>query len=268
MTENRQKIAISGSHGVIGEKLMERLKYENVYRLGRDGVIPNKTDVVFDLASYGNLYSQYYIPPTEMAVRSYTANLMRLIKSIDEWDKQGKFIYISTSAVILTNKTFYSLSKEAAEKYIQHIQPKLNLKIAIVRPYTVIGVGEHSEHLIPTLIDSCLSGTKIPFVSWPKHDFISYDDFIDALLLIKDKGELKSEIYEIGSGKEYTNEEVKNLVEKTTGKKANIEIVDNLRQYDSERWRAPHSAIYRLGWKPKQSLEQIIEQMVYAKKNS
>ena len=246
----RSVVAVSGSRGFLGEHLIQRLSSEKVIRLDRSGEVPY-CNTVIDLAGYGNLYGQNDISEI------YKANLTRVIKSVENAGG-AKYIYVSTSSVKLPFQTPYSLSKKASEEFLQSI----GKKIAIVRPFTIIGTGEQEEHLIPKLIQSCLYGTEIPFVSDPVHDFCDVDDFVDALLTVKDKGLFRGEIYEVGSGRQTSNDEVRLLVEDITGNKANIRPVESLRNYDTKDWVANNERICSLGWKPKVSLEQGIKRMI------
>ena len=260
------KIAISGSNGVIGSQLAKRLGKTNA--LDRTGNLTAHYDIIYDLGAYGNLASHYIGDERKVAKEIYKANLFRVIELISNLRGDEKYIYISTSSVGVPVKTAYSLSKQAAEEYIRHVQSKAKMKMCIVRPFTAIGIGEQEEHLIPRLIDSCLNGTRIPFIGHPVHDFVSYDDLVDALILLKDMGNFNGEIYEVGTGISTSNEEIKEIVERITGKKANIERVRKLRDYDTEKWSANLEKIMKLGWKPKKSPRDIIREMVYAKQNT
>lgn len=253
----QERIAISGSHGFLGSHLAARL--QEPIRLDRDGVVPKDIDVVFDLAAYGNLASHSIDP-----ARTYRANLMRVIEE-NEWIDNEKWIFISTSSVTLPKQTLYSLSKKAAEEFLQQI----NKRVVIVRPFTIVGTREAKEHLIPKLIDSCLNGTEMPFVPDPVHDFLDVEDFVDALLVIKDKAQFKGEIYEVGGGEQVSNDTVRQMVEEVTGKKANLKYVNNLRSYDTKNWRSNLERISTLGWKAKKNLFQTVREMVeYAKTNT
>jgi len=245
----------------LGEALVSRLEQANnkVFRLGRDGVIPEGLNVVFDCAAFGNL-AGHRGDPKEI----YKANLMRVITEMDYLDDKTKYIYISSSSVARPTQITYSLSKKAAEEFLQ-IQDK---KIAIVRPFSMTGIGDQPEHLIPTLIRSCLKGEEMPFVPEPHHDYIDVDDVVDALLIIADKGLFEGEVYQVGRGKSYSNQEVREMVENATGKKANVQLVESMRSYDSTDWVSDNTRIWSLGWKITKSLEQTIQEMVnYARKN-
>lgn len=255
----KEKVAVSGSHGFLGHRLSERLVLSEA--LSRDGEIPEDTAFVFDCAAFGNLASQR-IDAEEI----YKANLMRVVKSLDNLPQGAGFIYVSSSSVARPKQNMYSLSKKSAEEYIRLMVEDKKLKAAIIRPYAITGVGEQAEHLIPTLIRSCLYGEKMPFVPWPSHDFIDVEDVVDAMLIIREMGKMAGEVYEIGRGVGYTNQEVLQIVERVTGKEANIELIDNMRAYDSTEWKADTYAIKELGWEPEKSLEQSIEEMVIDEK--
>lgn len=225
--------------------------------LGRDGRVPRDVSFVFDCAAYGNLASQR-VDANEI----YKANLMRVIESLNNLPEGAGFIYVSSSSVARPKQNLYSLSKWAAEEYIKLMVEDKRLKAAIVRPYAITGVGDQREHLIPTLIRSCLDGEEMPFVGWPVHDFIDVADVVDAMLIIKEAGKMQGEVYEIGRGVQYTNQEVLETVEEVTGKKANIRESEGMRSYDSKEWGANTFAIKQLGWEPEKTLRQSIKEMV------
>lgn len=259
----RLKIAVSGSNGFLGGALAKRLEQSGhqVFKLGRDGAIPKDSHVVFDCAAYGNLSSQRDNPH-----EIYNANLLRVIESINNLPKDVPFIFVSTSSVLRPKQNLYSLSKRAAEDYIKLAVEDRGIKAAIIRPYAITGVGEQEEHLIPTLIRSCLNGEEMPFVGWPVHDFIDVEDVVDAMLIIKEMGKLNGEVYEVGRGIQYTNQEVLDMVEKVSGRQANTKETFGMRSYDSKEWFANTTTIKNLGWEPEKSLEQSIKEMVNEKK--
>ena len=79
------------------------------------------------------------------------------------------------------------------------------------------------------------------------------------------------EIFNLGCGRQYTNQEVLDIVEKATGKKANITPVKSMRDYDSELWMADNTKLKSLGRRQTKTLEQSIMEMVqheFEKKNN
>ena len=186
---------------------------------------------------------------------------MAILKQID-WEKINSFIFLSTSSVKRRVQTFYSRTKRAAEEILLAYMEKYNAPISIIRPLSITGVGEQKEHLIPTLIRSCFLNIEIPFVPRPHHDFIDVEDVVEAILLLKEK-RVKG-IFEAGRGESYSNQQVLEMVERITGKKAKIKLVDSLRPYDSEEWVNTNFRLRKLGWRPRKPLSQSIKEMVEA----
>jgi len=222
---------ITGAHGFIGSHLYKRLPNAiPVPRYAR--AIGANGDRVFLLGTYGNRYGQN--------------DIAEMIRVNVPREVYGRIVYVSSSSVHLEVQTPYSHTKKAAEEVLL-----AQGKHCIVRPYTVVGTGDHG-HLIPELIESCLTGKEMDFVPWPEHDYIDVEDVVDAILT------LPPGIHEVGSGVGRTNQQVRDMVEQITGKKANVRIVGGLRPYDTKNWRAPFCAA-------RKSLEKSISEMVAAR---
>ena len=153
-------------------------------------------------------------------------------------------------------------AKKATEEMIQIAVRDWGIRAVIARPYTIIGRGEQREHLIPSLVNSCLWGQEMPFVESPVHDFVDVKDVVDALLIIAEKAKFKGEVYEIGTGKQLTNGRIREIVEKTLSCPAKIKLVKSLRSYDTKRWRAKNRNLRALGWSPKRTLKETIQGVV------
>jgi nucleoside-diphosphate-sugar epimerase len=217
-------------------------------------------DYFYFFSTYGNMYDH-----TDED-RMFQANINDLLHILIEAKQYPfkSFVFLSSSSVKL-KPTTYSRLKKAGEEILLSQMDKHQLPILIIRPFSVTGVGEQKEHLIPTLIDSCFTGKLVNFVPEPRHDFIDVDDLVDGILNLSQLG-IKG-IYELGSGKSYSNQEVLDLVEKVTGKKANINKVDSMRSYDTQDWKSTNLKARGYGWLPRKSLEQSITEMVKAYEN-
>lgn len=267
----RLKAIVTGSNGFIGKHLVSRLGADGVDilpierkmfkapNLLRDIVIAFQPALIFHLSAYGNLIHQTDDIETIQANITNLFNLLLASRDVE----YTNFINFSTSSVMLPTKTMYSATKASGEEICKAFASKYQKPITSIRPFTVIGRGEHQEHLIPTLIRSCMLGEKMRFVADPTHDFIGIDDFIDAIRAIIQNYYTSGKIIDIGTGIKTTNQEVLELVEKVTQKKANIIPVKSMRAYDNNNWVANPAIIQSLGWKQKQSLETVIADMVY-----
>jgi nucleoside-diphosphate-sugar epimerase len=255
------KSFVTGASGFLGSHLIKRLDdYISIPHSKIQTVKLLPFDYFFFLSSYGNLASQ--TDDSEI----FKANIEDLISTLNQVKTMNfkSFIYISSSSVKLRHQTTYSRCKKAAEEILLAVMEKHNLPICIIRPFSVTGVGEQEEHLIPTLIRSALTGEKMNFVGTPTHDFIDVEDVVDGILNLAEHG--ARGIFELGTGVKTQNEQVLKLVEGVTGKKANINRINSLRDYDNDNWVSTNFKARSFGWLPTKTLKQTIEEMVNAYK--
>ena len=254
-------IYVTGSSGFLGKHLLTKLSSPISIPHSKLSTIKLEDfDRFFYLASYGNLIEHDNGP--DGTAKVVKANVTDLCHVLDQAirHKFKSFVFMSTSSVKLQVQTTYSRTKRAAEEILLAYREKYHVQIIIVRPFSITGCGEQPSHLIPTLIRSCMTGEKINFVKEPKHDFIDVEDIVDGLLNLSDNQ--AGGIYELGSGKSYSNQEVLEIVEKVIGKKANVNNVSCLRSYDNLNWVSTNFRARSFGWLPKKSLEQSIVEMV------
>lgn len=268
MKSSVPRVLITGANGFIGSHLLQRLLEDVVevraiphqilrnFDLLKGVVFEYQPSIIIHLAAYGNLITQQDDDETIQANYINLHNLLKATKDID----YEMFVNFSTSSVSLPVETMYSSTKASGERLCRAYAQKYLKPIVSVRPYTVIGTGEPSIHLIPTLLRSCLTGEKMRFVGEPVHDFIGVDDFVEAIRLIIEQIEIPS-IIEIGTGIKTSNREILQIVEEVVGKKANIIEVRGLRSYDVQGWVADPAIIKSLGWEQRQSIRDIIEEM-------
>jgi len=250
---------LSGSTGFLGSKLAARLAQLDyqVVRLPRgllqhpeeleDFIQDEQPDYIFHLAAYGNMAHHQ---DREEIIRANIVGTFNLLEATKEINYK-RFINVSSSSVMLPVQTLYSASKKAAEALTEAYKGK---PIINVRPYSITGVGEQPEHLIPTLIEAAYLGKRVNLVPEPVHDYIDVEDVVSGLVDIAVEPGFE-DLLCLGSGKSYTNLQVKELVEDVVGKPIHIEIVRSLRSFDTTDWQSPHD------WSQK-TLQQSIEEMV------
>jgi len=238
---------VTGSQGFVGKHLMKKLKGMTV-PIKQKQMPYDDCEHLFFLSTYGNMAS--HTDHTEMI----RANVVDPLMWIQSELVKGLFVFMSSSSVTLPVQTPYSMTKRAAELILLSLP---ELPSAIVRPYSITGVGEQKEHLIPTLIRSCMEGAPMDFDASPVHDFVDVTEVADALISLA--GDKATGIFELGSGIPHTNQQVRELVEGVCGKKANIQSSVRMRAYDNEQWYCRNPTPYLHHRKP---LKQSIYEMV------
>src|SRR3990167_1362876 len=246
---------ITGSNGFIGSHLSKKLKLTSIPHEKLSTIKLKPFGKFFFLSTYGNLVDQ---TETDKIIQANLTDFIHIINQIDT-TKLKSFVFTSSSSVTLKVQTMYSRTKKAAEQLLLAFKEKYHVPICIIRLYSCTGVGEQEQHLIPTLIRSCLKGELVNFVPNPVHDYIDIEDVVNGIINLSENQ--AGGVYELGNGRGYTNQEVLEIVEKVTGKKAKINIVDHLRDYDTQDWICRNFRARSYGWSPRKSLEQSIKEM-------
>jgi nucleoside-diphosphate-sugar epimerase len=250
---------ITGAHGFIGTHLTNRLvSKEQVIIIPHDQISTAKLDPFtsfFFLSSYGNMASH----TDEDAI--FKANIEDLLSVLKQAKniKFKSFVYISSSSVMLKTQTTYSRCKRAAEEILLAFMERHDVPICIIRPFSVTGVGEQREHLIPALLRAAQTGETVNFVPNSVHDFIDVEDVVDGIISLSENG--ARGIYQLGTGKGYPNKIVLEMVEQITGKKIKTNIVDSMRPYDNDNWVSNNFKARSFGWLPKKTLQDSIKEM-------
>lgn len=279
-----RSILITGANGFIGValskkmlelgckviKLPRELLYEPMELKNFVHIV--KPSQIFHLAAYGNRYDQI---GADMIVRANILGTFNLLEATRQLEYEA-FVNTGSSSEYgnkvkpmketdnLDPNTLYGVSKVATTFIARYYAETYDKPIVTIRPFSVTGIGDQDSHLIPTIIRSCLFGEKMKFVAHSVHDFIDIDDFINGVLLTaKNAKILAGDVINIGTAKQYSNQEVKDIVEHEIRNKANIEEINQLRTYDTKNmWQADNSRLTGLGWVQTKDLRKIISEMV------
>jgi UDP-glucose 4-epimerase len=252
------KTYITGASGFLGSYLTKKL--QSPISIPHNQIHTTKLkdfNYFYFLSSYGNLST--HVEDSKILKANVTDLIDILLQT--KWGKVKSFVFVSTSSVKLPVQTMYSRAKRAAEEILLSFAEIYKAPICIVRPFSITGPGEQKAHLIPRLIDSCLTGAPLEFVGSPKHDYIDVSDVVEGILALSHAGARGT--FELGTGKSYSNQQVLGLVEKLTGKKANIKTkLKAAKSYDTKDWISQDFGARNYGWIPKIKLEETIAEMV------
>lgn len=157
----------------------------------------------------------------------------------------------------------YSATKAGADHLAQSFYTTHNLPVLITRTCNNFGPRQHPEKLIPKFITNAAAGEALPLYGDGTNirEWIYVEDNCRALDLVLREGE-PGEIYNIGTDAEKTNLEVTRAILNAVGSDENlIKFVDDRAGHD-QRYALNTEKIKRLGWEPKYTFEEGLENTV------
>lgn len=170
--------------------------------------------------------------------------------------------------------SFYAAAKAGQTFLCQAFAFQYNKPIVTLRPFSVYGQYEQNDRFIPTIVKAVIEKKPIQLTEGKqRRDFIYVDDMVNAYVkLLKRGGKLKGKILNIGTGKEYTNDEIVKILFKISNKKTVIEKGKfPKRIWDNPHWVADISEAKKLlNWCPKFTLERGLKKTYhwYLKNNN
>lgn len=223
------------------------------------------------------------IPHSYLAPKSYAdTNILGTLNLLEAAKTQGvkKFIHTSTSEVYgsalytpidekhpLQPQSPYSASKIAADMMALSYFHSFDLPVCIARPFNAYGPRQSARAFIPSIISQILSGAKELKVGSlsPKRDLNFVRDTCWGLWAIFQSGK-NGEVYNIGSGAEYSMREVLERVCEIL--KCEVKITE-----DAARIRPEKSEVQRLlcdssklkaisAWESRVSLEEGLDETI------
>jgi nucleoside-diphosphate-sugar epimerase len=239
------KIFLTGTQGFIGRNLVEYYKGHVIveYERGSDmrSDLPlAEPDLIIHCAA------EIYKP--ELMWKSN----MILLHDILEYVKDHpttKLIHIGSSseygpiprAAAETDRInpvdMYQATKGAGTLLCQGYAKQYKLDITVARAYSVYGRYEKPHRLFPRLWRAFQINQPMKLFHG-YHDFIYIDDFIRGIdYIVNANDKPLGDIVNLGSGIQYSNQEVLELFEKVSGRVGPVEVVPSMaKEFESEVW--------------------------------
>lgn len=149
----------------------------------------------------------------------------------------------------------HGATKAAASLVCHALARELGLQLIVLRPFQVYGPWDNPRHLVPTTIAAALSDSELVLAPHGRRDWVFISDVIEACLLALD-ADLAGEEINIGSGQQWSNQEIVGEIERLCGHRIRVRRDDRAgRPWDRDDWRADRSkAKELLGWEPRHDL--------------
>ena len=286
-----KKILITGATGFIGTHLIPQLtKNHKIVGISRNKIkstknftssslditksdlrIKNEYSDIIHMAAYSDV-AYCNLNPTkcyELNVKS-TQKMLEIARKND-----SSFVFLSSSHVygdpnkqsISENSscnpsTHYASSKRMSEILCETYAKTYGLDIQIARLFSVYGPKSPKSNLIFNIINQMINNSKITLGNtYPKRDFIFVSDVIMGLIKILNSKKKGFQVYNLGSGKSTSVEDlVKNCFSISNKKLKIISAKEKRRENEIMNIQANISKMKKeFNWKTEISLKKGLE---------
>jgi len=282
-----KKVLVTGGCGFIGHALtLELIKkgydvdvIDNL-SIGKEAKIPEGCNFLGgDIRAMDNMEDKPYQyifhlaalsriqPSFENPYTTFSVNVDGTKQVVRYAVKNGcKLIYAGSSSKHHNPELSpYAMSKYMGEVWVKMEKRVFGLNSEIVRFYNVYGPGELVDSHMAAVIGLWRSQVEknhpITIVGdgEQRRDFTHIDDIVDGLIRIAESDEKHQDAWELGTGKNYSINEVANLF-KEKFKCVKVYMSNQQGNY-RETIRINNDAIERLGWKPTDKLVEYIKSL-------
>jgi UDP-glucose 4-epimerase len=216
-------------------------------------------DCIFHLAALSRIQ-----PSFEKPQQTFSVNVDGTKQVVEYAHRnKSKLIYAGSSSrhhnPILSP---YAMSKHMGEEWIKMYKGVYDLNAEIVRFYNVYGPGElvdsHMAAVIGLWRAAIRKGEsiKIHGDGEQRRDFTHIDDIVDGLIRIAESDEKHDDAWELGTGKNYSLNEVADMFGDVKKEYTN-DVKGNYRK----TLRLNDDAIQRLKWQPTDKLKSYINEI-------
>jgi dTDP-glucose 4,6-dehydratase len=207
--------------------------------------IINEIDAVINFAAESHVDRS--ISGASDFVQTNIVGVQVLLDAIKASGKKIRFLQVSTDEVYgsiesgswteewpLQPNSPYSASKASGELLARSYNRTHGMDVVITRCSNNYGTHHFPEKLIPLFITNLIEGKKVPVYGTGKNvrDWLHVDDHCRGIYAVLMKGK-SGEVYNIGGGRELTNNEITSLILEAMGAdESSIEYVEDRKGHD------------------------------------
>ena len=286
-----KKILITGATGFIGTHLIPQLiKNHKVVGISKNKIKSSKNFISsnVDITNKNLKIKNKYTDIIHMAAHSdvtycnlnptkcYELNVKSTQKMLEIARKNdSNFIFLSSSHVygnpikqpivedsVCNPSTHYASSKKMSEILCETYAKTYGLDIQVARLFSVYGPKSPKSNLIFNIINQIINNSKIILGNtYPKRDFIFISDVIMGLTKILNSKKKGFQVYNLGSGKSVSVENiVKNCLTISNKKLKTISSKEKRRKNEKIKIQANISKMKKeFDWKTEISLKKGLE---------
>lgn len=278
------KIAVTGSEGFTGKKLVRKLESLNheVIKIdlagGIDAVsydqlkkVP-KFDILYHLAAKSFVPDSYINPHDFYRINfNSTLNTLELCRKYS-----AKYVYISSYVYgapqylpidenhPIASFNPYADSKILCENLCRGYNKYFNLNVFIVRPFNIFGPHQTNNFLIPSIFNQAIKGKIELNDPNPKRDLIYIDDLVELYIRLLEYHDSTFEIFNAGYGKSYSVKEIVEYIANLFPSKIEVNFTNIIRPNEvADTVSNSNKAKSILNWEPQIDLPKGLS-LVYS----
>jgi len=277
------RIFVTGERGFIGSNLIKKfqksginvINYQNNYNniKSRINILEREeleqienVDAIIHLASKTSIPDSINNP-----YETYHTNIVGTLNILDFARERDikKIINISTYVYgkpeylpidekhPINPHSPYNKSKILAENLCENYSKDFGIHIVTLRPFYIYGPSSNPLSFIPLIIQQIKKdGEVLLSQENTKRDFLFVDDFIELILKILNNFPKGYNVFNVGSGKSNSLEEIIRIIEKIMNTKINIHYDKSIRPNDIIEMVADITQITKIfDWKPQIDIE-------------
>lgn len=209
-------------------------------------------DYVFHLSSLIGIPYSYHAPHSYLETN--VGGALNVLEACHRSDRLTRLVHVSTSEVYgsaqtvpiaedhpLVGQSPYSATKIAADKLAESYYLSFGVPVVTARPFNTFGPRQTARAVIPTIASQLLMRCETLSLGAlaPTRDFNFVTDTVAGLIALALCSDAVGEVFNIGSGAEWSIEQVAQLLMELTGRDVPI-------RFDETRVRPQHSEVDRL----------------------
>ena len=236
-------------------------------------------DAVINLAAISSVGASWNIPQLTMEVNVVGA--LNIMEAARKLENMPRLMFIGSSEeyeaidapiseeTALNANNPYGISKMTQERFAAVYRERYGMKIFCVRPFNHTGIGQKDTFVLPSF---CKQAAEIEKSGKPgvihvgnlatKRDFSDVRDIVRAYRMILESDN-DSVIYNVGSGKAYSLQEMLDYIVGLSKQKIEVEVdKERFCLIDTPLVVCDHSKIEKdLGWKPEYSILDTLKEI-------
>ena len=273
------KIAVAGSDGFVGKIVCKHLENagHKIIRIdisqGKDLSDNSIIDQIPPIDCFIHLANLVYVPGSyQNPEKYYRINYLTTLNALEICrEHDARLIYASSyiygvpqylpvdenHPVCPFNP--YAQTKVICEKLCEGYHRDFGIKVSVLRPFNIYGVGQKGMLLLPEIISQIKDGKKqIQLKSaTPRRDYINVVDVAEAFVAcINDTN--KYGVYNVCSGESISVREITELINKHLKNKVEFVFSSSDRPNEVNESRGSCDKIMNIGWRPTMSFEEGI----------